>query len=37
MVQRGGHLGAREQTNWRPMRPTYLTGRHRSTVYRNAR
>jgi transposase InsO family protein len=27
-------LDAREKTNWGPMRLTYLTGRHRSTVWK---
>src|SRR3954451_18817291 len=27
-------LAAREKTNWGPMRLTYLTGRHRSTVWK---
>src|SRR3954453_4664505 len=27
-------LEAREKTNWGPMRLTYLTGRHRSTVWK---
>jgi transposase InsO family protein len=27
-------LAARERTNWGPMRLTYLTGRHRSTIWK---
>jgi transposase InsO family protein len=27
-------LGAREKTNWGPMRLTYLTGSHRSTIWK---
>jgi len=27
-------LAAREKTNWGPMRLTYLTGRHRSTIWK---
>jgi transposase InsO family protein len=27
-------LSAREKTNWGPMRLTYLTGRHRSTIWK---
>src|SRR5271166_1540126 len=27
-------LRAREKTNWGPMRLTYLTGRHRSTIWK---
>lgn len=30
-------LTAREKTNWGPIRLTYLTGRHRSTVWKGAR